>query len=42
MVKAYFKEVILSIKTYENISKLNFIMREKRGRWGGGSIRQID
>ena len=26
MMKAYFKAVILSIKTYENILKFNFLM----------------
>ena len=30
MMKAYFKAVILSIKTYENILKFNFLMK------GGG------
>ena len=36
MLKAYFKTVILLIKTYENILKLNFVM----GGWE--VIRDID
>ena len=34
MLKAYFKTVILLIKTYENILKLNFVM-------GGGRLLEI-
>ena len=35
MMKVYFKAAILSIKTYENILKFNFLM-------GEGGIRHID
>ena len=34
-MKAYFKVVMLSLKIYENILKLNFVM-------GGGGIRHTD
>ena len=40
-MKAYFKAVILSIKTYEDILKLNFLMGGGEGG-GGGGIRHID
>ena len=35
MMKAYFKAVILSIKTYEDILKLNFLMGGGEGGGGG-------
>ena len=38
MVKAYFKVVILSIKTYENILKLNFLMRDGGVCGGRGGV----
>ena len=40
MMKAYFKAVILSIKSYENIVKFNFLMGESGG--GAAGIRHID
>ena len=39
MMKAYFKAVILSIKTYEDILKLNFLMGGGGG--GGGAVLDI-
>ena len=39
MMKAYFKAVILSIKTYEDILKLNFLMGGGEG--GGGAVLDI-
>ena len=40
MMKAYFKAVILLIKSYENILKFNFLMGESGG--GAAGIRHID
>ena len=42
-MKAYFKAIILSMKTYENILKFNFPRAGGGGGAGGGEgIRHID